>query len=71
MRHVGPGLLGATAALGLLCAALSAQQLPSEPRRQFGTSVTGAYEGWWENADGSRNGMLVDCPLATIVHVSR
>ena len=54
MRHVGPGLLGATAALALLCAGLSAQQLPNEPRRQFGTSVTGAYEGWWENADGSR-----------------
>lgn len=33
----------------------SAQQLPSEPFRQFGASVTGAYEGWFANADGSYN----------------
>jgi hypothetical protein len=46
--------LCASAALALLCVGLGAQQLPSEPRRQFGTSVTRAYEGWWENADGSR-----------------
>ena len=32
---------------------LSAQQLPSEPRRGFGASVTGAYEGWFTNPDGS------------------
>ncbi len=30
-------------------------QLPSEPQRQFGTSVTGAFEGWFENSDGSRS----------------
>ena len=34
---------------------VSAQQLPSEPRRQFGSSITGAFEGWFENADGSRS----------------
>ena len=33
---------------------VSAQQLPSEPRRDFGTSVTGAFEGWFANPDGSR-----------------
>ena len=33
---------------------VSAQQLPSEPRREFGTSVTGAFEGWFANPDGSR-----------------
>ena len=54
MRTVRPGVLGASAALALLCVGISAQQLPNEPRRQFGTSITGAYEGWWENADGSR-----------------
>jgi hypothetical protein len=32
-----------------------AQQLPSEPQRQFGTSITGAFEGWFDNADGSRS----------------
>jgi len=33
---------------------VSAQQLPSEPRRDFGTSVTGAFEGWFAAPDGSR-----------------
>ena len=33
----------------------SAQQLPSEPVRQFGQSVTPAYEGWFTNADGSHS----------------
>src|SRR6266850_1408961 len=31
------------------------QQLPSEPPRQFGSSITGAFEGWFENPDGSRS----------------
>jgi hypothetical protein len=31
----------------------TAQQLPSEPRRQFGQSITGAFEGWYDNADGT------------------
>ena len=46
----------------MLCAAgalaggvfLSAQMIP-EPRRGFGASVTGAYEGWYYNEDGSRS----------------
>ncbi len=29
------------------------QRLPSEPMRQFGTSITGAFEGWYANPDGS------------------
>ena len=37
-------------------ALVSAQQrLPMEPPRQFGTSVTGAFEGWFDNTDGSHN----------------
>jgi hypothetical protein len=43
-------------ALAVGAVALSAQQapiLPSEPPRGFGTSITGAYEGWFDNADGS------------------
>jgi hypothetical protein len=36
---------------------LSGQQIP-EPRKQFGASVTGAFEGWFRNTDGSR-GFLV------------
>jgi hypothetical protein len=30
-------------------------QLPVGPPRQFGAGVTGAFEGWFENADGSRS----------------
>lgn len=49
----------------MLCAAstiaggilLSGQSIP-EPRKQFGASVTGAFEGWYENDDGTR-GFLV------------
>jgi len=37
---------------------VSAQQLPSEPRRQFGTSVTGAFEGWFASPDGSRSFLI-------------
>jgi hypothetical protein len=33
---------------------LSGQSMP-EPRRGFGASVTGAFEGWYYNEDGSRN----------------
>jgi hypothetical protein len=29
------------------------QPLPSEPPRQFGAGITGAYEGWFKNDDGS------------------
>jgi hypothetical protein len=36
---------------------LLGQTLP-EPRKQFGASITGAFEGWYENADGTR-GFLV------------
>lgn len=50
--------------LVILCAAgafaggvfLSAQQtMVPEPRRGFGAGVTGAYEGWYYNEDGSRS----------------
>jgi hypothetical protein len=53
--------------------ARAGQQLPSEPRREFGTSITGAFEGWFENADGSKTfligylnrntGQAVDVPI--------
>jgi hypothetical protein len=36
---------------------LSAQapiQLPMEPPREFGTSITGSMEGWFENPDGTK-----------------
>ena len=33
----------------------SGQRLPTEPRKQFGASVTGSFEGWYYNEDGSRS----------------
>ena len=36
-----------------LAAGVSAQQLPLEPLRDSGQSVTPAYEGWFKNADGT------------------
>ena len=32
---------------------LLGQTLP-EPRKQFGASITGAFEGWYEGGDGTR-----------------
>jgi hypothetical protein len=32
---------------------LSGQALPFEPQHQSGASITGAFEGWFKNADGS------------------
>ena len=46
--------VGLVAVLVLASTAMSSsQQLPSEPMRQFGQSVTGAFEGWYQNPDGS------------------
>ncbi len=36
-----------------IAAAAAAQQLPLEPLRDSGQSVTPAYEGWYRNADGT------------------
>src|SRR5262252_1488062 len=41
-------------ALGLFASALLwPQQLPFEPPHDFGQSITGAFEGWFPNPDGS------------------
>jgi len=55
----------AHAALVLILAAsgvwLSAQQaplLPSSPAKGFGSSVTPAYEGWWDNPDGTHSFLI-------------
>jgi len=32
-----------------------AAQLPDEPPKQFGSSVTGAFEGWYDSPDGTHN----------------
>jgi hypothetical protein len=57
MRAVGNTVaipLGiATLVLCALAAREAAGQLPGEPVKTSGQSVTGAYEGWYENPDGS------------------
>src|SRR5437867_4638305 len=35
------------------CVPFLALQLPLEPARDSGQSITGAYEGWYQNPDGS------------------
>src|SRR4051794_30916088 len=48
--------------MGILAAlsgcAVLAQSLPREPQRESGQSVTGAFEGWFQNADGSYSFLL-------------
>jgi hypothetical protein len=34
---------------------LVGQQLPSAPAKGFGTSITGSFEGWFDNADGTHS----------------
>ena len=39
--------------LAVVSAVPAARQLPGEPQRAFGSSITGAFEGWYENPNGS------------------
>jgi hypothetical protein len=48
MTRTASFVLGAVA-----CAALHGQSLPLEPIHESGASITGAFEGWFTNADGS------------------
>ena len=49
----------ALATLAAAGALVSAQvQLPSNPPKQFGASITPAYEGWFDNPDGSHNFLI-------------
>ena len=38
--------------------AVSAQLLPSAPPKQFGGSVTPAFEGWFDNPDGTHTFLI-------------
>ena len=46
------------AALAIGGAVLSAQQLPSVPAKGFGGGITPAYEGWFDNPDGTHNFLI-------------
>jgi hypothetical protein len=50
--------LGVPVALVAAGVVLSAQIQPSSPQRQFGASVTPAYEGWFDNADGTHSFLI-------------
>ncbi|HLG94779.1 MAG TPA: hypothetical protein VKX49_00565 [Bryobacteraceae bacterium] len=50
LRPLGISLFGIAA---VAAAALIAAELPSEPHHDFGQSITPAYEGWFQNPDGS------------------
>jgi hypothetical protein len=55
-RLMFAGLCAATTvAVG---AAVAAQQLPDAPAKGFGTSITGAYEGWYDNPDGTHTFLI-------------
>ncbi len=56
MRFTFPGVALALAAASWLSpvnAAAQADKLIGEPSHETGQSVTGAFEGWWKNDDGS------------------
>jgi hypothetical protein len=51
-------LAGTSTALIVATALVSAQGLPTIPRQAFGGSVTPAYDGWYENQDGTRTYLM-------------
>ncbi len=56
VRHASQWLCGVLLlAGGALASAQQAPTLPYEPPKQFGASVTGAFEGWFDSADGTHN----------------
>jgi hypothetical protein len=50
MRVAAAMVLAAAAA-----SVLAAQQPADEPAKAFGSGITGSFEGWFDNADGSRS----------------
>jgi hypothetical protein len=46
------------AALTMAALPAAAQSLPAEPLHDAGASITGAFEGWYKNPDGTRNLLL-------------
>ena len=52
--------LGAAVLIAASGALVSAQTqlLPSAPTRQFGGTIAPVYEGWWDNADGSKTALF-------------
>ena len=63
------------AMLATFVAVAVGQSLPQEPPHEWGESITGAFEGWFKNPDGSHSLLLgyynrnrkqeVDVPIGT------
>src|SRR5262245_58430902 len=53
MRRTRLMICSLLAGLALSIIGIAAQQLPLEPNRERGQSVTPAFEGWFRNADGT------------------
>jgi hypothetical protein len=51
--RISKTLAGLAAVSLWTCGAATAQTIPAEPLHDAGTSVTGAFEGWFKNPDGS------------------
>jgi hypothetical protein len=54
MKPLANAFVVLTCAGGVLLSARQVQ-LPAEPARQFGASITAAFEGWFDNPDGSHS----------------
>jgi hypothetical protein len=46
---------GAIVLAAIAASVIASAQVPIEPAKQFGTGVTPAFEGWFDNPDGSHN----------------
>lgn len=59
-RAIRRALAGAVVAAVATTTAFTQQQplLPSSPKLAFGGSISPAYDGWWDNPDGTRTFMM-------------
>lgn len=53
LRQISPWAAGVFGCSLISCSLIWGQSLPLEPSRESGASVTGAFEGWFKNADGT------------------
>src|SRR5271165_2957456 len=75
--RIGAGLIAVL--LSAAGATASAQTIPAEPLHDAGTSITGAFEGWFKNPDGSFSLLLgyfnrnqkqeIDIPIGPDNHI--
>jgi hypothetical protein len=54
LTRVSALIVMAAASTALSASSQAPLQLPMEPPRDFGTSITGSMEGWFENPDGTK-----------------